>query len=396
MNKKVSDFKKYFSLPKGEMIIRKTESRKKPAAKKSFFGKLNEMEFFSYTKFSVRKQTFFAKRLSFLIKSGVPMLESIRVLKAQAGSRGESNVLSRIIDDLSNGQSLANALARLKNIFGNLIINVIRAGEASGTLAQNLNYLADELKKREILRRKIRSALLYPAIVTLATFGIVGFLTVYIFPKIMPIFQSVKINLPLSTRIIIFLSALVKDHGFFMLTILTTLILTYILMKKYIPGIRFWNDGLILHLPIFGPIAQNYNLTNSLRTFSILLKSGISLNATLLITADTTDNTRYKKAFRDLHDSIIKGKTVSQIIGAHPLLFPPMVTHMIAIGEKSGNLSSTFMYLSEYYEHEFDEQTKNLSSTIEPVLMIIMGVMVGFVAISVITPIYELTSSFSR
>jgi len=127
-----------------------------------------------------------------------------------------------------------------------------------------------------------------------------------------------------------------------------------------------------------------------------LLKSGLSLSQSLVITSETTENTQYKKAFDDISHGVMKGKGMSEIIQLSPLLFPDMLSHMLAIGEKSGNLSTTLIYLSEYYESEFDEQTKNLSSSIEPVLMIVMGILVGFVAISVITPIYEITNSINR
>jgi type II secretory pathway component PulF len=133
-----------------------------------------------------------------------------------------------------------------------------------------------------------------------------------------------------------------------------------------------------------------------MRTLGLLLRSGVSLNETLLITSDTTENMQYKKAFLEISKGIMKGKNLSELIKKFPSIFPPMLTHMISIGEKSGNLSNTLIYLSDYYEVEFDDQTKNLSSTIEPVLMIVMGIMVGFIAISVITPIYEITNSIHK
>jgi type IV pilus assembly protein PilC len=133
-----------------------------------------------------------------------------------------------------------------------------------------------------------------------------------------------------------------------------------------------------------------------MRTMGLLLKSGISLTESLIVTRDTTENVQYKKAFDDISHGVMKGKNISQLIVAHPKIFPEMLGHMIAIGERSGNLSNTLIYLSEYYENEFDDQTKNLSSSIEPVLMIIMGVMVGFIAISIISPIYGITQSLHK
>ena len=360
------------------------------------YGKYLDFSLFSYASFSIKKQTFFAKRLSFLIRAGVPMLESMHVIKKQAKSRKDIKIFNKIISDVANGQSLAASLARFKGVFGNFTINIIRAGESSGTLIQSLSYLADELKKKELLRRKILSSMFYPIIITAATFGIVTLLIVYIFPKILPIFQSLHAQLPISTRIVIFLSAFIRDYGLFILGGLILFAIAFHLARKHLQGVRLFSDSLILRVPLFGQIAKNYNLTNSCRGMGLLLKSGVTLTEAFLITADTTDNRAYKNSFKDLSRNIMRGKSVSDLVVAYPALFPEMLAHMLSIGEKSGNLSNTFVYLSEYYENEFDDLTKNLSSALEPVLMIVMGLLVGFVAISVITPIYSITQSLQR
>ncbi|OGI82474.1 hypothetical protein A3I95_02665 [Candidatus Nomurabacteria bacterium RIFCSPLOWO2_02_FULL_44_12] len=391
--------------PKRQFDIarKKISSKKTQIAKFSFpkikipkFSKLKKIKFpkldFSFpARFSVKKQTFFAKRLSFLIRAGVPMLESLHVIKEQTKSKSEIKVFSRVLSDVTNGQTLAVSLARFKGVFGNFAINIIKAGESSGTLIQSLNYLADELKKKEILRKKIMSALLYPIIITIATFGITGLLIVYIFPKILPIFASLKAELPLSTRMIIAISNVVRNDGWYIFFGLAIIAAVVMVLIKKVHQVRFIYDGLILRVPLFGGIAKKYNLTNTLRTLGLLLKSGLTLTESLLITSDTTHNVQYKKAFNDTSMAVMRGKNMSDIFRQFPSLFPDMVGHMIGVGEKSGNLSTTLIYLSEYYENEFDDQTKNLSSSIEPALMIIMGVLVGFVAISIITPIYGIT-----
>jgi type II secretory pathway component PulF len=365
-----------------------------PKFPKKFSG--FKMPDFPSGRFSIKKQTFFAKRLSFLIKSGVPMLESIHVIMGQTKSKADIKIFNKIIGDVANGQTLSTSLAKFKGTFGNFTLNIIKAGESSGTLIDNLNYLADELKKKELLRKKILSAMLYPIIVTCATFGIAGLLVVYIFPKILPIFKSLKADLPLSTRLIIWVSELIRNDGWIIFIFLIFIVVAFTLIIKKVHQAKFIFHGLILKIPLFGNIAKNYNLTNTTRTMGLLLKSGSSLTQTLHITSETTDNLQYKKAFEEISIGITRGKTMSSLVEKFPSIFPDMVTHMISVGEKSGNLSNTFIYLSEYYENEFDDQTKNLSSTIEPVLMIVMGIMVGFVAISVITPIYEITNNLKH
>lgn len=324
------------------------------------------------------------------------MLESVSVIRKQTKSKGEIKVLDKVIADVANGQTLATSMGRFKGVFGNFAINIIRAGESSGTLTQNLNYLADELKKKAMLRKKIMGALLYPIIITVATFGITGFLAVYIFPKITPIFQGLNAKLPASTRFIMWLTNTIREDGLWILLVLVVLVVGIMILIKRVPKARFIFDGLILRVPLFGKMAKSYNLTNITRTLGLLLKSGISLDEALHVTADTTENVQYKKAFKDVSRHIMKGKNISEVLIQSEKLFPPMLGHMVSIGEKSGNLSNTLIYLSEYYESEFEDLTKNLSSAIEPVLMVIMGFMVGFIAISVITPIYEITNNLQR
>ena len=356
---------------------------------------MKNIQFFN-KKFSTKKQTFFAKRLSFLLKSGLPLLQSLELIHKQSKSNSESKLFEDILKDIRNGQSLSGSLNKFRNIFGNFSINVIRAGEQSGTLVQNLNYLAKELKKKQILRNKIQGSLLYPLLVTAATFGVTGFLTIYIFPKIIPIFQSLNKELPLSTKIVMWCTFTLKNHWLIILLASSCLLITAVAVIRRQEKIRMSYHGLLLKLPIFGSIIQDYNLTNTLRTLGILLESGIPLGNALITVSETTNNLQYSKAFQDFTSNILKGKTLSESMHTYPKLFKDVIPHMVAVGEKSGNLPETLIYLSEFYEQEFDDKTKNLSSTIEPALMIIMGIMVGFIAISVITPIYEITNNIKK
>lgn len=358
--------------------------------------KVNLSALSSPRRFSIKKQTFFAKRLSFLIRSGVSMIESMHIILKQTKSKTDIKVFNRIIADISNGQSLAVSLAKFKGVFGNFAINIIKAGESSGTLMDNLSYLADELKKKELLRKKILGSLLYPFIITVATIGITLFLTLYIFPKILPIFESLGADLPLSTKIVIFLVNAFKNYGYYIIITAIFLVAAMIFAVKKIARVRFFFHGFILRIPLMGPIIRHYNLTNVMRTLGLLLKSGVTLNEGLLITADTTDNVQYKKALDTIAKGVIRGKGMSEFLVNYPNLFPEMIHHMIHIGERSGNLSNTLIYLSEYHENEFEDLTKNLSSSIEPVLMVVMGFIVGFVAVSVITPIYDITTHIKR
>ena len=273
---------------------------------------------------------------------------------------------------------------------------MVRVGELSGNLSKNLTYLAEELGKKQALRRKIISALVYPAFITVASVSLVVLLVVYIFPKIMPIFFSLNAELPFTTRSLLWFSTFLQHWGLGVLVGGIILAILFFVAYRFFANLRFLVALMMLKLPVIGRLIQNYNMTDFCRTFSLLLKSGFTVSQSAEILADSNNNPLYKREYKNLGDHIIKGKRIAAHLEKSPKLFPDMVTHMVSIGETSGDLSGTMFYLSEYYEAEVDEQIKNLSSSIEPILMILMGVVVGFVAVSVITPIYQITQSLSR
>jgi len=361
-----------------------------------YFNLIKKINIFSYNKLSIKKQTFFIKNLSFLIRSNSSVVESINLIKLQTKSKTEKIIFDKIISDLKNGKSLSKSLERSNGGFNSFSINIIKAGELSGNLFNNLSHLADELKKKNLLRRKIMSALLYPFVITIATLGVTGFLVVYIFPKILPTFQSLGAKLPMSTKIIIMLSKIIQVYGIYILIMLIILIIIFKILIKKNYKIKLTYDKLLLRCPLVGNIIKKYNISNIFRTIGLLLNSNIPLDQTLIITSETIDNSYYKQSFKDISIGINKGKNISNIICLYPNLFSDTLCHMIAVGEKSGDLPETFIYLSEYYENEFDDLTKNLSNSIEPILMIVMGIAIGFVAISFITPIYEITNNLKK
>ncbi len=359
---------------------------------KSDFGKMNGS---SRTRLSTKEQTFFIKRLSFLIKAGIPVVDSLHMIREQTRSKSQVKVLDVIIHNVSNGQSLSSALSKFKNMFSEFSINIISFGESTGILSENLEYLSEELKKRQALKKKIIGAFIYPAVVTTATFGIVIFLMVYLFPKIMPVFSSLHMKLPLSTRIVVFLSNFIRHNGFYLLAAIFAFVIAFMIMLKKNIEFRFYFDTLLLKLPIIGEVAKNYNLANATRTIGLLLKSGITLSEAMPIAGRTSGNLVYKKEFNNISEIINRGERISTYLARRRDLFPDVVTQIISVGEKSGNLSNSLIYLSELYEAEVEDFTKNISTLIEPILMIFMGVMVGFIAISIITPIYSITQNLN-
>lgn len=341
--------------------------------------------------FSIKEQTLFAKRLSFLVKAGVPLIECLRLIRTQTKSHAKVRVYDAVINDIANGQFLATSLGKFKNLFGDFTINLIRVGEKSGILSQNLNYLADELTKKHALKRKVIGALIYPIFITVATLGVTSLLTVFIFPKIMPIFISLHVTLPLTTRMLLAVSAYLQAWGILTLVFCIVFMAVFLVVRSRIKRVGFWSDYLLLRIPLAGTITRSYNLANFCRTLGLLLTSGIHVAEALTITADTTRNVVYKQAYIRMVAGVTKGEQISRGLEREKNLFPDIVTHLISIGESTGNLIATLAYLSELYEGEVEEHTKSLSSSIEPILMIVMGLLVGLIAISVIAPIYGIT-----
>lgn len=352
---------------------------------------MNNYVALSFVRFSIKEQTLFAKRLSFLVKAGVPLIESLHLIRKQTKSKAKVKVYDRIIKDVANGQFLATSLSKYTNLFGEFTINLIRVGEHSGVLSQNLSYLADELTKKHALKRKVIGALVYPIFITVATLGVTGLLTVFIFPKIMPIFISLHVDLPLSTRVLLAVSKYLQVWGVLTIVLFAMFIVALLAVRARIERVRFWGDYILLRLPLAGSIARSYNLANFSRTLGLLLKSGIHVGEALAITAETTPNLVYKQAYMRVVHSVNKGEQISRALEREQNMFPDLLSHMISIGETTGNLIGTLVYLSELYEGEVEEYTKSLSSAIEPVLMIVMGLLVGTIAVSVITPIYDIT-----
>lgn len=350
----------------------------------------------SFVRFSVSEQVLFAKRLSFLVKAGVSLLEGLTMIRNQTKSKRKLRIFDTVIADISAGQFLSKSLEKYSHLFGEFTINIIRVGETAGVLSENLIYLADELAKKQALQRKVKGALIYPIFITIATLGVTSLLVVFIFPKIMPIFISLNITLPLTTRMLLAVSVYLQDWGILTLFGAIIALLSFIFIRKVFLPLRKAIDWLLLKLPIAGTIARSYNAANFCRTLGLNIRAGVPLTEAMYITAQVTKNIIYKNAYLDFAEHIKKGEKISSTMMRYTGIFPDMLPHMILIGETTGSLSNTLGYLSDLYESEVDESTKNLSSSIEPILLMTMGILVGLIAVSVISPIYEVTKQLSN
>ncbi len=334
----------------------------------------------------------FVKHLSIMIKAGMPLLDSLWLLRKQARSKGFKKIISNLIVDVDNGQFLSVGLEKYASIFGDFFINIIRVGEASGTLAENLNYLHKELWKSYELRRKIRSAMTYPIIVLVAAGGISFILIFFIFPKIIPIFTSFRMELPLPTRMLIGFVNVFTAYGIWILAgFLLFIAAAWFLFQ--VKKVRFMFHRFLLSLPYIGKVSQNINMTAFARTFGTLLKSGIKIVDAIMITADTVPNLIFQKKLKLMAEKVKNGELMSSYMVEESQFFPPIFSQMVEVGESTGHLDENLNYLADFYESEVDEIFKNISTVLEPMLLLLMGIVVGFIVLAVITPIYGFTQA---
>jgi type II secretory pathway component PulF len=343
-----------------------------------------------FFRLSIQEQMLFAKRLAILLKSGVPILTALNMLKKQSASKSSKYLVEDLAKGVESGQFLHMRLDKFRKFFGDFAVNIIKVGEVSGTLHENLGYLAEELKKKRELRRKVIGALVYPVFIVVATLGVTVLLTVYVFPKILPILSTFNTQLPLTTRTLIFVSSLFIHWGWLIILVGIALVAAFIFAMRT-PAFALLIDRVLLKIPVLGNLLESYNMANICRTLGVLLQSDVRIVEAVKITASTTTNLLYQSSLNKLSGAIVKGGKISSFLEEEGKIYPPMVSQMITVGESTGKLSDSLAYLAEIYENEVDDLTKNLSTSIEPLLMIFMGLMVGFIAVSIITPIYSFT-----
>lgn len=338
----------------------------------------------------------FTKHLHTMLKAGIPLPEALDTLYLQARSEVLKKIIKTIVSDVENGMSLEKALTKHPKVFDEFYISLVSVGEEAGTLDQTLEFLALQQNKEYRLRKKIQGALMYPAIVCIAMFGMGGMISLYVLPKLVDFFESFKVNLPPATRLLLWISRTMHDYGilifvvFFLFLILLRIITK---MKKVRP---YWH-AFLLRLPLIGNILIMSNLARFGRNLGTLIQNGIPIARGVDVTARTLTNLKFREDAIFIMRELIKGKQLGSSLEEKQYWeYPPLVSRMIAIGEKTGKLDETLLYIGEFYEEEIDDYSKNLSTILEPALLVVIGLVVGFLAFAIISPIYELTGSIRR
>lgn len=338
---------------------------------------------------SLQEKLFFTRNLQVMISAGLPLPRAIGTLAEQAKSNKFKNALSNIRDEIAKGKSFSDSLAEYPDIFSELFRNLIKVGEESGTLDKVLDSLSLQIEKEHDLRAKVKGAMIYPAVIIFAMFAVGILMLVVVVPKLAESFKEVGADLPLTTKFIIgFADFLVNKWYLLIIGFLALLAFLWQLLKTRF-GKNFI-DWLLLKVPVISQIIKNTNYAYTVRTLSSLISSGVALPRSLEITSQTLGNAHFKAALREAAERVRKGEKLSDSLKLYQNIYSPIVIQMIAVGEETGETSGILAKLADFYENEVSVSTKNLTAVIEPVLMLVIGVIVGFFAISMIQPMYTI------
>jgi type II secretory pathway component PulF len=351
------------------------------------------VRFFSKTfeHLALQERINFARHLALVIKAGLPVFEGLKIIQDQAESPALRRVIASLIEDVNSGKFLADGLQEYEYLFGTFFVNIVRVGESSGTLSKNLLYLADELRRSKELQGKVRSAMVYPVVILIATLAVAGFLTFFIFPKLIPVFAGLNVQLPLTTRMLLATLAFVKSYGLYLLGFIILLLIGLRIALKQVVAVKYAFDRSLFFVPVLSDLVVNINMVNFTRVLGLLLKSGVKIVEALEITGNTFDNSVYRQLLRNSEEGIKQGGQLGVYLAQHKHFFPPLVSGMVRVGESTGNLEDNLAYLAEFYDGEVDSKLHALTSLIEPIMLLMMGLLVGFVALSIITPIYSIS-----
>lgn len=335
------------------------------------------------------EKLFFTRNLQVMVSAGLPLPRALSTLSAQTKNKKFKEVLLDIQEEVTQGKNFSDSLEKYPDIFNELFRNMIKVGEESGTLENVLIQLTFQMEREHDLKSKIRGAMIYPAVIICAMLGIGALMLIMVVPQLAQTFVELEIELPITTQIVIGLANFLTQKWYLVFAILFILIFSFFQGKKTKRGKKIF-DYLILKIPIISPIIRKVNSATTIRTFSSLIAAGVPIVRSLEITAGTLGNIYYKEAISDAVEKVRKGEKLSVVLKSYENIYSPLVIQMIAVGEETGETSAILAKLADFFEEEVSNATKNLVSVIEPVLMIIIGAVIGFFAVSMIQPMYSM------
>lgn len=345
-----------------------------------------------FGRIKMHEKIMFARNLSGMLEAGLPLSRALSVMEKQTRNKKLKDVLSHLNTAVSQGKTFDQALADFPDIFATLFISMVKAGQESGNLAGALMEIASQMDKTYQVQKKIKSALIYPAIIMCLMVVIGILMLIFVVPRLTQTFAELHTELPLSTRIVIFVSDFLKYHYVISFGLILAVIIVLYSASRTKAGKRVF-DYSFLRIPIIGTIIKESNSARTTRTLSTLLSSGVDLILATQITSEVLQNSFYKEVLIKAKDRIEKGEPMSAIFLENEYLYPVFVGEMVSVGEETGRLSNMLAGVAGYYENEVDQKTKDMSTIVEPFLMVFMGAAVGFFAVSMITPTYSVLNN---
>lgn len=368
------------SLRQRELIIIQIEEEKEKSAKAAASR--------GGGKIKMDDLVIFSRQLATMVDAGIPLVGALDALQDQMESKGFKNVIKKVRNDVEGGLSLSEALTKQPNVFSEFFINMVKAGESSGQLDEILDRVAVYMEKTLALIRKVKSSLIYPAVVVFMAIAITTFLIVKVVPTFESIFVTIGVDLPLPTKILIAISKILRQ---WLPVVVVGLVIFIVALAKIIRTDKgkLVFDTLLLKLPVLGPLLKKVAIARFARTLSTLQKSGVAILTALEIVGKTSGNKVIEAAVFKTKSSIKEGQSIAQPL-MESKVFPPMVTRMISVGEQTGKLEEMLGKVADFYESEVDTAVSGLTSLIEPLIIAFLGVVVGGIVVSMFLPIVKL------
>jgi type IV pilus assembly protein PilC len=346
----------------------------------------------SLTTISLGEKIVFISNLGIMIKAGISVPKSLRILTNQTTNSRFKNILTDIASQVEEGKNLGEALEKHANVFSNIFVSMVKVGELGGNLEKSLEYLSTQLQREADLKSKTKGAMMYPAVIVAAMVIIGVLMSIFVLPKLTSIFKDFDTELPLLTRIVIDVADFMGNNGLLVLGMLVALVVAVAFFLRTYPGKKSLHTAL-LYFPIVNPIVKKINLARFSRILSSLLKSGIPIVQALEVASDSISNVLYRELTAKAAGEVKLGKSLTDTLGKDTNLFPVLVVQMMQVGEESGTTEDILEQLAQHYEQEVDDTMKNLSSIIEPLLLLTIGTVVGFLALALISPIYNISQN---
>jgi type IV pilus assembly protein PilC len=339
-----------------------------------------------------RDKILLTRNLGAMLRAGLAVSRALNVIERQSRNPKVKEVVHGLVQAIEQGGSLSGGMLKYPKVFPNLITSMVAAGEESGTLADTLTTISDQLEQAHELKKKIKGAMIYPSIIIFVLVVVGGLMMIYIVPTLTETFKGMDVDLPMTTQVVMMISDFLVAHTLLALIGLLGSIGAFVTAMRTAPGRRVF-ETIFLHVPVIGVLMKETNSARTARTMSSLLAAGVNVLTTIDITMDVIQNSYYKAVLAQARTSVQKGQPLAEVFTAAEALYPPLVGELISVGEETGALPGMLKEVALYYEREVDQKTKNMSTIIEPFLMLIVGAAVGFFAVSMISPIYSITAS---